>query len=177
MNKLVVSVICLFSLSSFHSPCSAILGENVTLMKTYFNGPKGKDNKAQPTRSFEKKPMMERVALIRKQMQPQSVSYFANPGGRILRELWLASPASMWTFEEAQKIQAVIMSGRSSTGAMPVGKHGYTFYYADGSFVYYKVSKDKIFSILAVDKEFDPGERSLTVPRFYEYDRIIKPKS
>lgn len=153
-------------------PSLAIIGEDAGLLKSYFNGPKGV-----PRQALEKRGQMERFAKVRIEARPQSVFFYPDKNGKVQREYWLAPPGDMWKLEQADKIRDAVMMGRSPISAQLENLRGMTFNYADGSHVYYRMVRGMVYSLLAVDKSFNPGERSHSVPRYYEYDRIIKPHS
>lgn len=135
------------------APAQAMLGEDYNLMRNYFNGPKGI-----PTRHPEKRALMENFAKVRRETRPQSLFFYPDAAGRVQREYWLAPPYSTWTMADADKIRNAVMVGRSPTGTIALGINGLMIRYSDGSLVYYRTMRGQVYSILAVDKSYDPGD-------------------
>lgn len=175
MNKQRVCLTLLVAagLCCVAAPSQAILGESSDLVRTYFNGPKGK-----PTRALEKLPLMTSFATIRRESKPQSLFLYPDDKGLIQRELWIAPPQGMWKPEQADKIRNAIMSGRSLKGSLPFGMMGRQYLYSDGSWVSYRTSKGLVYSIFAVDKSFQPGNMGQLPKGMKEPEKkIIRPRS
>ena len=153
------------------TPAQAILGEDIKILKSYFCAPKGK-----PCGPVELLGRMQRYAEARKLARPLSVSFYLDALGRVQREYWLASPQNMWEMKQANSIREAIMAGRNASGSVPKGLNGVMYLYADGSKVYYRLNRGLVFSILAVDKQFDPGYQGDLTKELEGMRRIIKPK-
>lgn len=113
---------------------------------------------------------------MRKEARPQSLFMYTDAQGLIQRELWVAPMQGMWKPEQADKIRDAIMAGRSLNGSVPLGMMGRRFLYGDGSWVAYRTSKGLIYSILAVDKSFHPGDLGVLPKDMQPEKKIIKPR-
>lgn len=128
-------------------PALAILGEDYLMMRTYFHKPRRYD--------LVHEAKFKGFAELRKEMRPIQVHFFANAEGKISKEFWSAD-ASPWTFEQANKIRDAIM--RRSHSNASGNSLGLTWYYSDGARVIYRVIGNRVISIMAVDKDFNPGD-------------------
>ena len=173
-QKLLGGALLLSCLFAGAAPCQALLGQDMYTVKTYFCGRKGK-----PCKAPELLGRMQTFAQVQKEVLPQSVSFFPDSRGTIQREQWLATPMSMWTIVQADKIRDAIMGGQRPSGVRPQGMENLVYLYADGSQLYYYVSHSQVYCIIAVAKSFNAGDGSRSAPMYYDYDktRMIKPKS
>ncbi|PIQ23567.1 hypothetical protein COW36_13935 [bacterium (Candidatus Blackallbacteria) CG17_big_fil_post_rev_8_21_14_2_50_48_46] len=126
----------------------AIMGEDYLMLKTYYNHPQ------KYTKEHEAR--LLKYAKLRVEMHPAYVHLFANSQGKINKQYWSAD-GSPWNQTQADKIRDTIMQ-RSPSG-FSASTLGQTWFYSDGARVTYRMSGGRVFSILAVDKDFSPGDQ------------------
>lgn len=129
-------------------PAQAILDEDYLMVKTYF---------AHPQKWPNKKATMEAFAKLRIKAQPDIFQCYTNQDQKIKREYW-ATGAIPWGLKLAHEIRDGIMGGRRPQAVYPLASSGLLYVYADGSRVTYRISHGGVFSILANNKDYDPGD-------------------
>jgi len=149
------------------APASAMLGEDHLMLRSFFSNP-GRWPK-------EKHAPMKNFADVRKEMGPQLVQYFTDSEGLVQREYWLAN-GDMWTVEEANRIRSAIMKNQNPIASGNNGFRSFQFIYADGTQIYYRIARRRVFSILAVRKDFNPGDLGAKSEAYQRMMRIIRPE-
>jgi hypothetical protein len=145
MKSVLFSISLLACLQAL--PAQAIMGEDYVMMKTYFQIPR----KYPP----EHEPKFKSFAELRKEMHPAYVNFYTDVEGKINKEYWCAD-GKPWTLTQANKIRDAIM--RSNSSGTSGNSLGIIFYYSDGARVTYRLIGTRVISILAVAKDYDPGD-------------------
>jgi len=165
--RLVLFVWCLCAALGPLQPAQAILEEEQWMLKTYFRDP--------GLWPPEKRDPMERYAKARIDTQPQLVQLYPDDGGRVLREYWLAS-GDMWTAQQAHQIRDAIMNRRAPSFQQYLRMDTLIYVYPDRSQVTYRFVRGKVYSILAVSAEWEPGDFGAQPPAYWENAKVIRPE-
>ncbi len=129
-------------------PAQAILDEDYLMIKTYF---------AHEDKWPNKKAVMKSFAALRLKARPDIFQCYTDQEQKIIREYW-ATGAVPWNLKMAHEIRDSIMGGRRPQAGYPTSAGGLLYVYADGSRVTYHISHGGVFSILANNKDYDPGD-------------------
>ena len=135
-------------------PVHALMGEDYALFSAHHQ----LGAKARQAIPIEK---IKRFTKVRKTTRPNFIRYYTNDQGRINKEYWEAD-MDLWSFKEAHAIRNLIMSGFDTLKGQTVDDLKVVYYYSKGSKVIYKRAKGGVFSILAYDKDYDPGNLGRT---------------
>ncbi len=123
------------------------MGVDYVMMKTYFNH--------RQTYPRELEARLKAFAKLRQDMHPAHVFLYTNSEGRINKQYWEAD-GDPWTLAQAHQIRDSLMTG--TPGHQQHSSLGMFWHYSDGARVIYRMSGSKVFSILALDKDFNPGD-------------------
>jgi len=148
VTESVVRLILVFCLVFLSLPAQAILDEDYLMIKTYF---------AHQEKWPNKKPTMEAFAKLRLKANPDIFQCYTDQDQKITREYW-ATGFVPWSIGLAHEIRDGIMGGRRPQAAYLISANGIQYAYADGSHVTYRIGKGGVFSILASNKDYDPGD-------------------
>lgn len=148
MGCFVRAFIALSLLFLVSLPAQAILDEDYLMIKTYFSHPK---------KWPDKKATMEAFARLRLKAKPSIFQCYEDSAQKIKREYW-ATGSVPWDLRLAHEIRNGIMGGRRPLAVYPLALSGLVYLYADGSRVVYRISHGGVFSILANNKDYDPGD-------------------
>ena len=137
----------MLALTGLTAPAQALMGVDYVMMKTYFN------HRQSYPRELEIR--LKAFAKLRQDMHPAHVFLYTNSEGRINKQYWEAD-GQPWTLAQAEQIRDHVIA--STPSQQQRNGLGLVWHYSDGARVIYRMSGSKVFSILAVDKDFNPGD-------------------
>lgn len=166
MSKSLILALIVLGAVGFQCPVSAMLNEDYVMLRSFYANP--------GLWPIEKHEWVKGFAKVRKELRPQMLQFYPDAAGQIQREYWQAD-STMWTVAQANRIRNAIMKNSNAVSSQNTGFRAYEFVYADGARVFYRMARGKVFSILAVRKDFDPGDFGVKPDAFWRNMHIIRP--